>query len=392
VRVYRFGVRHLFQGSASEAPVFLYRGGRIVPLSDITTPYLRALAATIAGNLQGRAWPGDEPHGMLGSYHPHADRYEPLIASPFAQSLAAFALSDYARTPGIPAAIADQALVFAKKIVQQATVVSPDEDDPLERAADASMWLIARHAIERSQEGRQLVVPPEFAQAALDRVSASVDENGTWNDAVRPSERSLVAYALLLESKRRGSPNELATKAEQVNRRLLRDADTSQLVSLMPWIGWAQLELAAANDALPGEVALRELRSLVWRHQIGETDVDGDSQDMIGGIVFTQGRASLPSWHTLRPVAFFATALSDKRLTSLRERSQELSSLRLSLRFLLQLTVDPSSGRLLPDPQRALGGVKSAPWDSTMGVEAAALGLLAACQTLESLDRFSEVR
>lgn len=385
LNVYRFGVRHIFQGSASEAPIFLYRGGRIIPLSNVTTPYLIALSAAIATNLQGRAWPGDEPHGILGDYLPHADRYDPMIASPFSQSLAAFALARYVETPGLPASLTAEALAFASMLVQQATIVTPAESDPLERATDASMWLLARSAVERAQDGRLLVVQEAFAKTALERAVSAIDDDGIWDRTLRPGERALVAYALVIESKRDDAPPELTQRAARAAGRLMLDIDASQLVSLMPWIGWAHLELAPEPGPLPAEVALRELRDVVWRHQVRESDLGEDSQDFVGGVVFTRGRAALPSWQTMRPMAFLATALGDDRLTTRNERSSELSSLRLSLRFLLQLTVDPPAAQLLPDAQRAMGGVKAAPWDATMSVEASALGLLVVTETLKAI-------
>jgi hypothetical protein len=56
-----------------------------------------------------------------------------------------------------------------------------------------------------------------------------------------------------------------------------------------------------------------------------------------------------------------------------------------ALRFLIQLSVRESLLGSVRNPQRALGGIRSALWDCDEPVPAQALGLIAASDTLTSL-------
>src|SRR5690606_9609224 len=68
--VYRFDARALAQREPGAPPEFTYRGGRIIHLPQVTGAALRACADALADHLLTRRWPGQEPHGLLGDYHP----------------------------------------------------------------------------------------------------------------------------------------------------------------------------------------------------------------------------------------------------------------------------------------------------------------------------------
>src|SRR5207249_4098581 len=96
------------------------------------------------------------------------------------------------------------------------------------------------------------------------------------------------------------------------------------------------------------------------------------------------GRAT---WNTARPLAFGATMLADQRLTGDKERGLELARVLAGLRFLRQLEADDATAWMYPNRSRALGGVRSAPWDQRMPPDASAMSLLAVCETMKYLDR-----
>jgi hypothetical protein len=132
------------------------------------------------------------------------------------------------------------------------------------------------------------------------------------------------------------------------------------------------------------------MRQQVWEHQVGAVDIDEDSLDLAGGIVFTKGASPLPTWQCTRPLAFIATMLADARLTEPKERNQELGRLLHALRFIRQLQVDESVGWMAPKPGQAVGGVRAAPWDHSMPPDATSMALLVVVETLKSLEALSK--
>ena len=58
-----------------------------------------------------------------------------------------------------------------------------------------------------------------------------------------------------------------------------------------------------------------------------------------------------------------------------------------SMRFLVQLTVRETARYSLRNPPAAMGGVRASLWNSQMPVAAQAMTLLAAAETLQTLQR-----
>ena len=170
-------------------------------------------------------------------------------------------------------------------------------------------------------------------------------------------------------------------------RALLRETPPGEAVSLLPWIGWAELDLAGDAADIPSEIALRDVRSMVWRHQLQPADVGEDGRDLVGGVVFTRGRAPLPSWQTMRPLAFLATMFGDDRLTDAADVPDEATRPLASLRFVMQLAVGDAEMHMFRDRARALGGVRLAPWDQRQTLEASSLALLTLSEAIHAAAR-----
>lgn len=382
VRVYRFPVRHVVRPGADEAPVFLYRGGRIVSAGEVSGPSLRRAAERIAHHLYEHAWPGHEPHGLAGDYKPITDRFEPLIAPPLQQAAAALALARYAGTPGVGSSEAIRAARFAVAILDGLTATTADEEDPLASPLASAMW-VAAYEEARGIEGGA-AVSHEFASRALAVVRATFTasgDGGSWSAGAPVVGRGLIAYALAVSAKRN---EELRAEASAAVRAAFRETDATRLASEMPWLGWAELALVGGDEAVPAAVALEEMRRLCLRFQLSEDDVDGRSLDMVGGILFTRARNPLPTWHTLRPTAFLATMVGDARLTPGDLVREELARLRPALRFLFQLMIEPPLTHMFRDAERSAGGVRPAVWDQTASVDASSMALLCLSEVLRA--------
>lgn len=199
---------------------------------------------------------------------------------------------------------------------------------------------------------------------------------------------AILAWAM---AERAGATGRGRAEAERDLRALHRAAEPGALVGLMPWLGWAELALAPEGP-VPAGPALRQIRDRVWEHQLSGEDAGAEEQDLVGGIVFTRGFVSLPTWSSSRPVAFCATMLGDPRLTTREELPGEVIRLLGAMRFLRQLSAGEVECRFYPDAALARGGVRAAPWDHRMPPEATAMAMLSVCEFLRSLAAAEEAK
>jgi len=201
---------------------------------------------------------------------------------------------------------------------------------------------------------------------------------------VPDEQRPVVAFALSRRAVERWPGPPASTDAAAALEKVLARTEPGRLASRMPWLGWGELCLPA--PAIPAAPALREFRDRVYEHQLRAEAMDADHEDLSGGIVFTASRSPLPTCQTARVAAFLASAAGDARLTDPAERIKEIARLAATLRFLRQLTADDACGFMYADPDRARGGVRVALWDQRQPLDATALTLIAACETLRAME------
>lgn len=383
---YRFPVTHLAQVAPGEPPTFLFRGGRIADDSTITEQGLLEFAGNLARRLRRMApGPGDDAAPLEGVYWPFADKSDPPASTPLELALASIALQEYSLTLQSRGGM--------------------DIIDPAMEAQAAALRLLQRLHAMGDAAFTDLGAAGAVRYAAplvLRRVYAEIDLSGliTGSDAAlarayspeagfspgcTDRERGLVVFALVATSAP-GSPER--ERAVGALRALYRETRPGMLVTHMPWLGRAELIAAGPSDPIPAGAALRELRDLVHSHQVTHADAGADDPDLVGGVVFTAGRAFPPTWNTARPFSFLATMLADARLTPAPERAEHLTHVLSSLRFLRQLAVDDAASYAAPNPDRARWGVRMSPWDQRQPPEATALSLITTCQTLGALQRF----
>jgi hypothetical protein len=237
------------------------------------------------------------------------------------------------------------------------------------------------------------------------RVLESFDLEEGFADGAPEGARGPVALALVRlarEAKERLEREEIDESvfeearvlAEGAVRRVLVEAGAPGLPAQLPWIGFAEIELSAmsGDGEIPSAIALRDARELIWRNQLTPADAGAENADLIGGIVFTQARNPLPSWHSARAIAFPAAMLGDERLTDADELGAEIMRLVSALRFIKQLTVDEYAAAMHVDPRGTIGGVRSALWDARMPPSASAMSLIAVTEMIRSLDALAAGR
>ena len=373
VAYYRFKTATVGHPRAGAAPLFLQRAGRVVGQADTSEAELRRWADELAASLVRRVWASTRD--MSVEYEPLRGALSTDAASVAQTLLCAFSLNGYSSLSRLSRKSADEALQVSKTIYDRCFErgLEVRDDAPLDLPGLTLAQLIF-------QEGRGA---PAVDMIRL--VGAGVetqrlfDGNGVAADSVVEGERGFLA----LKAATAGRDESMA---EKVVRVAFRRTTPGQLVGEMPWLGMAELEMHPTGD-VPSALALREMRSMVWQHQLKAEDLAPDQQDLAGGIVFTASKQPLPTWQAARPLAFIATMLGDERLTDDKEVPAELSRLLASLRFLRQLTADEAAGHMYAEPARALGGVRVSLWDQRMPPEATAMTLLTVCETLQSLEK-----
>ncbi|MEZ6242272.1 MAG: hypothetical protein R3B57_04445 [Phycisphaerales bacterium] len=405
LQFYRFRVSHVAEPKPGDAAVFLHRGGRVVDVRELTTPALVRFAEGVAAHLEARRWPGVERFGLLSTFDPIAGRHEGMVEEATAQAVAALALARLARTPGVDRGAAENATRAARGILSDLVVVedaerlapidpesgdqvSPPPPTAWEQDASAAACVIA--LAELGSEA--VAVDPDLTllrDKTLKRLDASFDAKEGFASGVEKEATGLVAYGIVRAFTVFGRGD--AARARAAVASVYTQTPANLLVSQMPWLGWADIELSRAEGrSVASASLLREMRAEVWAHQLTRADVSGDDADLLGGIVFTRGRAVLPTWHSARPLAVIATMLGERGLTPgwIRggEAPGELIRLLDSVRFLRQLAADPSVGHMYARPERAMWGVRQALWDQRMPTDASALTLLTVCETVRSLD------
>lgn len=383
VRMYKFRTTHLAQCKPGAEPVFLYRGARLIDQSEMSAAELRKMAEGMAGHLRSRLGAGLAEFGQETA------------------ALASLSLRRHANERGGLRSASEKASgAFADRIVHSFS----GEPTRIEPASALMLLLTESCTFSGLDLSAECGVPWMRRHSALkNRIAgASPDSADLFRD-LPEDQKGLGAVVYSVYPKmamRLESVNDESTAVVSVDssvRRVFATCGGGRLVSHMPWLGWAEIELAKHKDAgadgkpadIPSAVALREMRAQVWEHQIVPADLDADSLDLAGGIVFTRAASPLPTWQCARPLAFIATMLRDERLTEPWERDAELGRLMQSLRFLRQLQADESIGWMAPNVEMAVGGVRAAPWDQSMPPDATSMALLTVVEVLRSLDALS---
>ncbi len=376
VSIYRFPVTTLVQSSPSGAPFPIVRGEILVTEAQVTPQSLARAAIDLAAHLGASMAPMDEALGLMGTYRPTADRYEPLIAPPFDQALAAWALAHCARVPGIDAAARGRMMAVAREIVTELDVVAAAEDDPLADRGACAAIVLAGLGLPGYVDGAE---PPRIFSEAARRVAAGVADGG---ETLSPNGRALAAWALA----RLAAWGKAGVSVPAV-RAAIDGAWSSvpphQQATLLPWIAWAEADYAAdTRGTLDHADDLARLRDLLEASRIGEAG----PAELAGGLRLAEGNRLVATAQAFRPAAFLAWSVRKPGLTPPADAPAALGRSLATARFLMQLSVRADSTWAYANPERALGGVRAALFDSDQPVAAQAMALATLSETLLSLD------
>lgn len=411
VSAYRFRTIQLAQASPRGLPFKTIRNRRVVEQSEVTLDGILQFADGIAAHLRQsfREIPEPEPNPsvslahrrLMGTYRPITDNYQPMLASPTDQALAAMAMARYATTPGVSETDASVHRMIAVRLLHELAAGRHDEPDPLGRIVSCAALV---HACCSLPPGDLEAV--DLLDQAIERILASwrdelgfVDKRQSTGAlaALPPSDQAIIAAALA--SAWRRHPERL----EGVRRYRIRGAidhawstaPAHQHVSLLPWIGWAELDYAAATGRpIMNAARLTEISGLLQEARVtaGERP---DEPDLAGGFELAAARGFIKvNSQSARPAAWMATALGMPEQIPIAPSAGSIADARQAhlrtMRFLMQLAVTEQDAWWCRNPERAIGGISESTWNANQPVAAQALCLMAAAETLISLDAFNK--
>jgi hypothetical protein len=357
VTVLRFRTRQVAQLKPGGEARLLERGGKhVMPVAVRSREALEEWTDGLAGFLIGMR--------DAGTYLPVAGTpSEP--AQPFDSALRMYVLTRLATVTN------DEAL--AKQAIEEASLTA---NKLLRLIADGNRIGLPADSLLVVSCPMGLAIEEDLkaTQERLRGVLLSVSER---IESFPANERPMIAWGLA-----RLGETEAALEIMPACRRV---ESPGQYPGLMPWLGYAERELAGTGD-ITAAISLRQMRNKLWEFQLKRSDLSVLSPDLQGGIVFTAARNPAPTWSAARPLSFVAVMLGDPRFTETDEVGAEMVLLFDSLRFLRQLSVGHHEAHMYQSPEAAMWGTRAAVWDQKMPISASSMTLLVLCETLESLD------
>jgi hypothetical protein len=420
VSIYRFRTSHLVQVAPDQLPFETFRGDRIVALHEVTRDSVDAAAGALVHHIQQRieaadsigdhvrvlmrqhdeeaevliseGLQGDRLPIMLGDYRPIADRFDPFEARPFDQALVAFALARYASRSDGDTAANGAAARMAERIVQHLLHGEGDGETSHNSTVRAAALfavdqLLAVPAEIRHHDtgGNYRAIPKQtlaqwgetLAESLLHELSVVVSSEDRLATPIDPHSFALIAGAMARRMAGQGDGVQDVGSVDVVRQALdalWRHTPPGRDVALLPWIGWAERDLASITGEEIAHVdRLRELGEMLREVQVRDTA--RAPRDLHGGFVLAGQRR--PNAQSIRPAVWLCAALHERDLTPPDARRDHEESVRAAMRFILQLTVRESRVWSVRNRDRAIGGVRNAPWDIDQPLAAQAMALLA---------------
>lgn len=358
------------QPGAGKGAVFMDRGGRIIEPGESGLSGVRAMGEDLVSYLGAQRWAGVEALGVVGTRDVVTGRCDPEVAPVYEQALVALALSRWASVRGDARAIA-----IARDVLSELARVEPGEAEPWAGAAGAAACVVAVDEFRALGEATSGPMDEMWARC-VERVERAHDPARGYADDVVGGMRGLVAWALV----RAGEDGR-----EDAVRRVYREMERGMLVGQMPFLGYAELELAGNAETIGAREALRAMRDRVWAHQIVRADLEepGD-RDLLGAIVFTAKSDVMPTSDVMRPLVFLCAMLGDPRLSGRTMGEDGLSTdiarTGDAMRFARQLVMDDSSAFLSAAPGKCVGGVRVSLTDWRVSPASSAMALLACAE------------
>lgn len=377
-------------------PMSLVRGTVLTPESAINGASLRALSQRMALHLAAKV---GERGTLKGGYRPALDQYIPEEAAPAEAALTAYALvregarrkaDDPADASGARCLTAAAALLKNLGPVVSDAKASPQ---PLAAALTLLALLEAPGGADRDLRDRlgADLMALDAGDAGYAVPVANPDPAAAQAKVVSETTASILTCALASWYERTRDAKAEALVARQLTRafgHLEAARDAAPAAEAAYWLALAQrraglILAAAANDpqkageAHAARLALLTKQLAAAREaQILRPPAVGPA-DVVGGFAFGRAGAPLPTWRSAFVMGLWGQLLREEGAICAQNRAEHWLALGQGARFLAQLMATPASCYACRHPGAALGGVRSAPWETALDNQPTAMTLLA---------------
>ena len=391
---YKFTSLDLTQVRPDAAPVELFRGERVVPMDAISREGIASMANDLAQHIVRRRFPPPPegqtpiPLGFMGDYNPVSDQFAPIVAPPLEQALCALALTRFAQLSDAEAESAKASAAAARQTLRDLSEQAPGEEAPADDLQACAAIVMAVCEMPSSMGDASIAAMTRQAYA---RLAAALEAGHEGAQPLTTLMRAMVGCACArvmtakVESLVPASPDALRSFLDHA----WEAAPQQQHVSLLPWLGWAERDFAAATRRPLAHV--EDMKRLIDALQRARIEIaPGTPLDLIGGLALTGSGANDAAGHgrttsqSARPVAWFASVMNEPLLITADQRATTWAGHLRTLRFLRQLAVSDIRSATCRNPARAIGGICAAPWDSRQPLAAQAITMLAITETLQN--------
>jgi len=404
VAIYRFGATRVVQPTAASAPVIVLRGMQLLP-AERGAQLIRDIDACAEGIVSWferslitpKAGENDEPAmqrtalralGLRGDYLPAERADATLFAGPAEQALAAAALAQFSRSHEGP--MAKRAAAVSAEILCALGRVDEVETAPQQDAKAVAWIVMACTALPREVSNcpELSTLRSDYRNALLARCTKplSPEAPSAGDGAVLPPltlqgdplEQSLL-LAALASCERSGDPLVERERLIAAIDTCWKDTPRSVLVGVFGWL--LEADLALGEVPSHHRALVQAARQALLAVQLGSAglaaaQLDPPPPDVHGAFALTGQSTRGANVQSARVGHGLALMLGNAELTSDEESERACESQAMLIRFLRQLVFDDTSCYLVADRSRALGALRTAPWDSRIAVAANAMSLI----------------
>ncbi|MDZ4754188.1 MAG: hypothetical protein SGJ11_06785 [Phycisphaerae bacterium] len=380
VGVFRFETLRLAQLRPDQSPSVRGRGIVRVSDADVTPTSVHDHAMATLRRFIRSLPPRDGADGLpagtglFGNYIPTKDLYDPVVAPAADQAFAAWGAAAIAASSSFTAAEREEARDFARRLLEDLTVVGPLESQPMVAVPAMAGVVCALELLGND---------PEISAAVQDAGAIAREKLEDRLNRGNPGERpmSAMAAALALGTERRlASASDVRVGLDAA----WSSAEPNQLISHLAWLVIAEIAYTrATGEPLAHADTARGIANLLFAAQSGFSDRAAE-HDLRGGFRLTGERSAGVTSQSLRPGLALASILSFPGSVPENELPQYRERLIALLRFSQELTIAADFAGFYRNPSRVEGGVREALWDSEQFTLANAMSILVDVAALDA--------
>ena len=402
IPLYRFDAVHIVRTSPGGPAIRMNRGNVLLSPRPINPNRIDSLIQTLADHLLQRQL----PDGLFtGTYEPTPGEYKPQIAGLTDIAHATWALGRISKLTAINPQTSQRASIAATLTGE--TLIRLLDDDRLNNPAESllagrlsptALTLLVILETPNLPEHRNIRLRLIGALKSMRRPNGSfLAQDGIPGRFATVSQQALASLALTAIYDLTREPNDLtaAHKAIEHLHTMLNDSNIHQA---LPWLAYAESDLARLGQPTPTFSQLPALFDSIWAAQQqpwndpAETNRPNNAlpytADTIGGFRFPGRLIDEPDWQTAETLNATSIIIAHPNLLPAADVPSWVLNSTLAARYIDQLSMPSTSCWYVRSPANAIGGVRVSLWDNRQPLLATSASLLAIAELRQALSKF----